>query len=71
KAEKYRDWRGFEPGMITESVKEPDIGASTECEELTEKSEKYYRAILALAKERNIPVMVVVAPFASMTEEDL
>ncbi len=71
KAEKYRDWRGFEPGMITESVEEPDIGASTECEELTEKSEKYYRAILALAKERNIPIMVVVAPFASMTEEDL
>lgn len=70
KAEKYRDWKGFEFGMTTDPEEEPDVWEETESVELAEKTEKYYRAILELAKEQGIPIMVVIAPYGGAVRRD-
>lgn len=70
KAERYRGWKGFEMGMTTQQMGQPDFGTCTGSIALMEKTEKYYRAILELAQEKNIPIMVVIAPFGGMTQED-
>lgn len=69
-AEKYRDWKGFEFGMTTDPDEEPDVWEETASVELAEKTEKYYRAILELAKEQGIPMMVVIAPYGGATQRD-
>lgn len=69
-AEKYEDWKGFELGMTTQSMDQPDFGAPAGYLDLSEKTEKYYRMIIELAQEKDIPVMVVVAPYGGMTRED-
>lgn len=69
-AEKYEDWKGFEMGMATMPLEQPDFGTCTGSLDLMEKTEKYYRAILELAGENDIPIMVVIAPYGGMTTED-
>lgn len=69
-SEKYDDWKGFEFGMITEPVEEPDISADMGYADLTEKTEAYYRAVIELAQEKNIPVMVVIVPYSGITREE-
>lgn len=69
-AEKYEDWKGFEFGMTAQPMGQPDFGTSAGYLDLTEKTEKYYRAIIELAQEKDIPVMVVIAPYGGMTQED-
>lgn len=69
-AEKYEDWKGFEFGMTAQSMGQPDFGAPEGYLELPEKSERYYRAIIELAQEKDIPLMVVIAPYGGMTPED-
>lgn len=69
-AEKYETWKGFELGMSTQSMGQPDFGECTGYTELTEKTEKYYRGILELAQEHGIPIMVIIAPYGGMTEDD-
>lgn len=70
KAERYKDWKGFEMGMKTLPLEQPDFGTCTGSLDLMEKTEKYYRAILELAQENGIPIMVVIAPYGGMTMED-
>lgn len=69
-AERYGDWKGFEMGMTTMPLEQPDFGTCTGSIALMEKTEQYYRAILELAQEQNIPIMVVIAPYGGMTQED-
>lgn len=56
--------------MTAQVMGQPDFGTCTQELALTEKTERYYRAILALAKEQDIPIMVVIAPYGGMTQED-
>ncbi len=69
-AEKYETWKGFELGMTAQPMDQPDFGTCTGCLSLTEKTEKYYRAIIELAQAQGIPIMVVIAPYGGMTQED-
>ncbi len=46
-----------------------DVSKIHEPEELNEKAEEYYRKTIELAQENNIPIVVIVAPYA-LTEED-
>ena len=61
----YRSWKGFSSNLDTEAFRDPDV-VNDDRKALGEKSEKYYRMILELAKEEGIPVLVAVAPYAGM-----
>lgn len=66
----YDDWKGFGCNMDTTPLDSIDVSGVTERTELYEKTEKYYRKIMELAKEKNIPIVVVISPYAGITEEE-
>ena len=66
----YRDWKGFLCDM--ETMPFDSVWESSCFEErmpLYEKTEKYYRKTIELAQLRNIPIVVVISPYASISEE--
>lgn len=66
----YRDWKGFGCNMQTEEREPPDIIQTEERLPLYQKSENYYRKIIELAGENDIPIVVIIAPYAGLTEEE-
>ena len=66
----YRDWKGFGCSMETNPLERLDVSGVTERKDLHEKTEKYYRAILELARAENIPMAVVVVPYAGITVDE-
>lgn len=65
----YEDWKGFGCNMETTSLNPIDISGFTERSEMSKKTEKYYRAIIELAQEKKIPIIVIIAPYAGINEE--
>ena len=66
----YDDWKGFGCNMDTVEFKAKDLSDVTEKDELYEKTEKYYRATIELAQEHNIPILVVVCPYAGIKKAE-
>lgn len=66
----YDDWKGFGCNMNTTPLDGNDVSGVTERAEIYEKTEEYYRNIIELAKEKNIPIVVVISPYAGITEEE-
>ncbi|MCM1253902.1 MAG: hypothetical protein NC321_13860 [Clostridium sp.] len=64
----FENWKGFACNMKTAPFENPDISHITERSPLTEKTEKYYRGIIELAAEHNIPLLIVISPYAGITE---
>ena len=64
----YENWKGFGCNMATTSFDTPDVHEVTEKKSLSEKSETYYRKIIELAAENNIPLLIVVSPYAGINE---
>lgn len=65
---RYEHWMGFASNYGRKVFKTPDFTAVKKSAKLEEKTEKYYRKILELAKERNIPLVVAVTPYPTITE---
>ncbi len=65
----YDDWKGFYCNMLTTPFTAEDVSGVEERLELPEKSEKYYRAIIELSKENEIPIVVVISPFSAITTD--
>lgn len=66
----YSDWKGFGCNWITTPLTSNDISNVTERSDLTEKTEKYYRSTIELAKENDISIIVVVSPYAQISAND-
>ncbi len=66
----YDDWKGFGCNMMTTPLETVDVSGVTERVPLYEKTEKYYRMILELAREEDIPIVVVISPYAGIKEEE-
>ena len=68
----YEDWKGYELNTKRDYKDSTlDSASITERMELTPyKTEEYYRKVLELAKENDVPIMVVIAPYADITETD-
>lgn len=64
----YDDWKGLWCNMVTNLLESADVRGVTERAALYEKTEKYYRATLELAQMNNIPVIVVISPYAGISE---
>ena len=65
----YFDWKGFNAGMIVDPMEPNDVSKVTQKGKLYEKSERYYRKVIELAKAHNIPIMVVITPYSGVTDE--
>lgn len=65
----YDDWKGFGCNMDTTPLESADVRHITERAALREKSETYYRAVIELAQKRQIPIMVMISPYAGISEE--
>lgn len=66
----YTNWKGFGCNMETESFMQPSVSSVTERTPLFDKTEKYYRATIELALENDIPIVVVISPYAGIGKED-
>ncbi len=65
----YKDWKGFGCNMDTEPLEGGDVSGVTDREPLLDKTEKYYRAIIELALEKEIPIFLLVSPYAGINED--
>lgn len=69
-ARQYENWKGSILRTETTPTEVPDVSEYSECGELTDKTEMYYRAIIELCQEKEIPLLIVISPYAGITEED-
>lgn len=63
KPEFYKTWKGFSDNPYQEPIAPEDVSGVTETVQLTEKTEAYLRKIIALCKERGIPLMLITTPY--------
>ena len=61
--EKMENYKGFYPVSKVTPMKRPEMGTITECAPIQEKTWDYFVRILELAKERDIPVLLVNVPY--------
>lgn len=66
----YENWKGSQILMKTTPLEVPNIGDDIADIKLTEKTEKYYRAIIELAQEKEIPIMIVISPYGGIVPDD-
>lgn len=66
----YNDWKGFGCNMNTESATNPDVSNVKERKPLFDKTEAYYRKIIELARENDIPLTIVISPYAGVSEDE-
>lgn len=66
----YDDWKGFCCIMGTTQLEKVDVGGVTDRTALHTKTEEYYRKTIELALERNIPIIVVISPYAGIYEQE-
>lgn len=57
-------YKGFDFRDNTRAFERPEVENVTDLTPMTEKEEKYFRLILELAKEENIPLLLISVPFA-------
>lgn len=63
-----RDWKGFGLNTETTSLSQPQNFYTEEVEDLPEKAEKYLKEIIHLAKDKNIPLVLIKTPYGSIDE---
>ena len=56
--------------MNTSILSSKDVSDITYRMDLAEKTEKYYRDVIELAKENDIPIIVIVSPYAGITDSE-
>lgn len=61
-------YKGFDPRETVTPFETPDISHVTETTPVSEKAEKYLRLMIELAKEENIPLVMMSAPYV-VTED--
>lgn len=65
----YANWKGFTYTTFVAEFDRPDLSNITEGMELDTRIETYYRKILELARDKGIPLAVVISPYVIVTEE--
>lgn len=65
----YADWKGFGCNMRTQPLEAADVAGVMERGSLYDKTEIYYRMTIELAQENNIPIIVVISPYAGINAQ--
>lgn len=63
------NYKGFDPRETVVECETPDVKNITEVLPFNEKHEKYIKKIIGLAKENDIPIVVMIAPY-QLSESD-
>ena len=66
----FNDWKGFECNMVTTALESMDVTEIDGRSPLYWKAEEYYRKTIELAQENNIPIVVVIAPYAGINGDE-
>lgn len=66
----FLDWKGFGCNMETTALELKAFPYLTEVGQMSPKTQYYYEKILDLANEKEIPMMVLISPYAGITEEE-
>lgn len=69
KESEFKYWKGFWCNYQIKEFQKPDITV-IENVQMTEKQEKYYRMIIELANNANIPLLIMVAPYSGYNAKD-
>lgn len=64
----YDNWKGFMCTMGTMEQEAQDITGVVKRAELSQKTETYYRKVIELAGEEEIPLLIVISPYATVSE---
>ncbi len=62
-------YKGFDPREATVQKDEPDIDDITDTVPCSEKEEEYFRKIIELAKQEDIPIILFASPYGVSEEE--
>ncbi len=66
----FRDWKGFASNLNTEPLAYQDITGVKEADPLTEKTETWYRKVIELILEKEIPLAVIISPYPGIAEDE-
>ncbi|HIU23963.1 MAG TPA: hypothetical protein IAD17_03470 [Candidatus Coprovicinus avistercoris] len=62
-SERWKNWKGFSANFTHGNFEEPDVSQVTERKPLSDKSQEYLVKIIDLCEERDIPLVLIVAPY--------
>lgn len=65
----YAYYKGFGINWETMSFEMPDVDSVNGKSPISKKQEKYFRMIIELCQEKNIPIMVIVSPYVLSAKE--
>lgn len=66
----YENFKGFGCNTATEAFDAPDVSGVLSATDLNKKTETYYRNIIDLCETEGIPLLIVISPYAAITEND-
>ena len=66
----FNDWKGFGCNMATTALESTDVTGIDSRSPLYWKGEEYYRKTIELAQENNIPIVVIIAPYAGINGDE-
>lgn len=64
----YASWKGFGEGYAAYSFEKPQVVNDGTRIQLAKKQEEYYRKIIELCKQENIPLLIAVVPYVNYDE---
>ena len=67
----YENWKGTTLKFNTEAKETPQVAEVSAHDPLEPRTEEYYRKILQLCKEKEIPLLVAVTPYATTPEKQM
>ncbi len=65
----YENWKGTTLKFNTEAKETPQTAGIAERDPLEPRTEEYYRKIIELCKERDVPLLIAVTPYATTEEK--
>lgn len=66
----YKYWKGYDCNYAWEENAVEDVSQVSSRVELPSKVEHYYRMLIELAQKNGIPILIAVAPYGSINEEE-
>ena len=67
----YESWKGFANNFDKEQFSSSNYKNVGEVSDLSKKTEKYYRKIIELSKDNNIPLIIIVNPYPLVKESEI
>ncbi|MCF0132919.1 MAG: SGNH/GDSL hydrolase family protein [Blautia sp.] len=67
----YQNWKGFGNNFAVTPYEKPVYSFDEKTADIPEKQEMFYRKIIELCQEQDIPLMICAAPYPDYSEDDM